>query len=767
MFVEAYGSAVIMLAASVLVGEAVCTLCGGTQRWSAAPLVGLGSLIIVARVGVQLPGEGAVAEVGCIASVVAAAGYLMWRRIRPLGLAQIGVAAAALLIASLPFVASGRIGVPAGLDNDMAVHLLVTEGLRSSRMAHLWGVVNGSLLPPYAGYPLGGNSVAAALGNLTGIRLDLVFTGLLLAITALTAVVGMGVLEGQATWRRIVIGLMCAFAYLVSAYYAQAAFKETLMAGLLLAFVLHLEQVQIRWHAAGNVTRWALAVPAVILVGAAIYDYSYLGITWFAATLALWALAEAIRRPSVAFAWLSREHMKGAAPWVGGTIGLAILLLLPEAGQALAFFSRYGVSATGVVATSNLGNLLHALSPYESLGIWFSPDFRVAPADAFQAGELGLFALALFVYGFVWAVRRRRFVLTAAAGGGVLIWWYASQTQSAYIAAKGLVIASPVFIALVLSPLLSRDGSRVSRRILSLAVAVTFCLAAAYSSVLALRNEPIQAPEAGRELARFEKTIGDSRVLFLGADDFAPWELRSAYVTSLTPPTLTQAGAATRTNKPFVPGDPLDFDSVDPNDLDNFSYVVTSNSDYASQAPPNFRLVASGRLYDLWERTGPTAFRLVLEQSNAPGALLNCHVPTLREARGEAALMTQPLVLPGVTVPPGRSRTVSFGVPRGEWQVSIQYLSDYPVQLRAGTRRWTMPAYVGRAGPYFRVGVVLGQGISKQIKLVIDDPRPSFLSGSNQVANITGIAAVRLPDTRRIVPLQQACGRYVDWFTVS
>jgi hypothetical protein len=29
------------------------------------------------------------------------------------------------------------------------------------------------------------------------------------------------------------------------------------------------------------------------------------------------------------------------------------------------------------------------------------------------------------------------------------------------------------------------------------------------------------------------------------------------------------------------------------------------------------------------------------------------------------------------------------------------------------------------------------------------------------------IAATRVPDTRRMVPLSQACGRYVDWYRVS
>lgn len=33
--------------------------------------------------------------------------------------------------------------------------------------------------------------------------------------------------------------------------------------------------------------------------------------------------------------------------------------------------------------------------------------------------------------------------------------------------------------------------------------------------------------------------------------------------------------------------------------------------------------------------------------------------------------------------------------------------------------------------------------------------------------NITTFAATRIPDTRRLVPLRRACGKYVDWFRLK
>jgi hypothetical protein len=767
-FLETYGSALVLVLTSILVGRAICTLCGGPQQWAAAPAVGLSALIVLAGAAVKLPGQAASAALVCFIAALAAWGYVMARRLVGVRPGDIAIGGASLLAASLPFLASGRVGLPAGLDNDMAVHLLWAEALRSSRMAHLWGVVNGSPLPPYNGYPLGPHSVVAALGNATGMRLDLVFTGLLAAIPVLTALIAADVLPDLAWWRRAVVALMCGFCYLPVAFYGEGAFKETLMAVLLLAFVLHLEQVQRQWSTASTAMRWRLLTPAAVLVAAGVYNYSYLGVSWFAGTLAVWALGAAVLRPRLAMAWLSRRRIAAAAPWLAGTAGFTVLLLLPEAGQALSFFRSYGVSpAAGALAKNNLGNLFHPLSFSEGLGIWISRDFRLDPTNAFRAGQLSVLALGVFLVGLIWSLRRRQLLLPAAAVASIFIWWYSNRTQSPYVAAKALVIASPVFMALGLRALLAREPRRTPWRALRLLVMAVFCVVAAYSSFLVLRNEPVMSPEPARELAGFEHTIGDSPVLFLGVDDFAPWQLRQAPVTTLSTPTFTEGAVSARANKPYTGGDALDFDSADPSELDNVRYVVTSNTSYASQAPPNFRLLARDQLYELWQRTGPTPFRQVIEGAASPGAILDCRTSKLGSARGEASVMAQPLVLPGFTLAPGASTVVSFGVPQGQWEVSIQYFSDVGLQLSVNGQRWTMPAYVGRLGPFFRVGVVTGRGITSQLKLRVKAIRPSFLTGSNLTADITGVAAVRLPSTHRLVPLRQACGQYIDWYTLS
>jgi hypothetical protein len=775
MFVQAYGAALLIILASVVLGRAICVAAGGEQAWWAAPAVGFASLIVLTGAAIKLPGRGVTALVVAGVVLTVAGGFLLRRRSLPVSRGDLVVAGLSLLGTSVPFIASGRVGLPGvSLDNDTAGFLLFTEGLRSPRMASLWGAGNG--------YPLGPHSVVAAVGTATGMPLDMAFTGLLVAVVPITALAAAGLLADQALWRRAMIGVMCSLAYLVAAYYGEGAFKETIMAGLVLASVVHVEQVRAGWNEATTAIRWRLVLIAGILVAAAFYTYSYPGLAWFAVSAGIWIAGEAairvagrprlLTQPRLLLGWKSRRHL--SRRWVAGTIVLAIVVLLPVAGQAISFFQSVGLSPaqSGAIPTSALGNLIAPLSPYEMLGVWTSPDFRHDPTNGFHAGELSAFALIVFLFGVMWSLRRRELLLPATAAGCVVIWWLSDHSQSPYITAKALVIGTPVIVAVALRGLLMRRAGPLSTRAFLLAVAMLFCGVAAYSSYQALRNEPVEAPQPGRELASFQHSIGGAPVLFLGDDDYAPWQLRDAAVSALAANTRSLGAAAARTNKPYVFEQALDFDSVDPADLDHFHYVVTTNTSYASQPPANFRLAAQTRLYDLWKRTGPTASRQVLEPSGAPGATLDCRSALgkkLRAVRGQAGIMSKPVTVPGPSLTAGSSTAVPIALPGGEWEISIQYFSSFDVDLSTQGRRWTMPAYLGRLGPFFSVGTVTGRGVASPVTLTVRAERPSFLTGTggNLFTAIPVIAATRIPDSRRIVPLGRACGQYVDWYRLS
>src|SRR5687768_6841240 len=109
-----YASALLVVGASLAVGQAVLVLCGW-RRWSwLAPAVGVAPLLAVAWGTVRLPGEDTTALVA-LGLVLAAAALLLWRE-RPAGIAAAareGLPAALLVLAgcSVPFVVEGHFGV--------------------------------------------------------------------------------------------------------------------------------------------------------------------------------------------------------------------------------------------------------------------------------------------------------------------------------------------------------------------------------------------------------------------------------------------------------------------------------------------------------------------------------------------------------------------------------------------------------------------------------------------------------------------------------
>ena len=85
MFAQAYGAAIAIIVGSVLVGRAVCAVCGGPRRWGAAPLVGLSALLVLADAAIKLPGKAQTASVVCIGAVLASAAFLVWHAAQDTG----------------------------------------------------------------------------------------------------------------------------------------------------------------------------------------------------------------------------------------------------------------------------------------------------------------------------------------------------------------------------------------------------------------------------------------------------------------------------------------------------------------------------------------------------------------------------------------------------------------------------------------------------------------------------------------------------------
>jgi hypothetical protein len=320
-------------------------------------------------------------------------------------------------------------------------------------------------------------------------------------------------------------------------------------------------------------------------------------------------------------------------------------------------------------------------------------------------------------------------------------------------------------------------------------LAVAFVGGAVYSSFLALRDAPVGPPGHGAELRAFMPILRGKPVLYAGQDRYAAYELLGAD-THVPLVEFPDSEVAPNPEKPFDTGDaysPIDFDSFSRGTLDSFPYVITGRAAWNSQAPPNFRRIATTPSFLLWERTGeaPRDRHVLLEGTNA-GARAGCAAPEIRillSNRGRASLF------PGVAIGPksrwdagsalrtGERTSQAIALPRGRWRLSLQYFSPFPLTLTApGLHRDLQPALDGQRpntislandGQFWPAGVYAGRG--GKATFTIAAAEPSFLqrlSGYDGTAAIGNLVAVRA-GKRRIVPLGAACDSWIDWYQSS
>jgi hypothetical protein len=130
-----------------------------------------------------------------------------------------------------------------------------------------------------------------------------------------------------------------------------------------------------------------------------------------------------------------------------------------------------------------------------------------------------------------------------------------------------------------------------------------------------------------------------------------------------------------------------------------------------------------------------------------------------------AAIMPPPVTAALTAIPPGASETTTLHLPAGRWDLSLQYLSPLDVRVSVPGGQVRMPAYVDRPGPFFAVTSVTSTGAP--IPVTLTALRPSSITGPLLAALVTALAAVRSPDSRTLLPMRQACGRYIDWFRLQ
>ncbi len=784
-----YLSAALICAASLLVGRALLSL-AGRETWSwLEPAAGLATVLSVTGVLARAPGHGTSATLGVLALLLVAAA-VVWRL--PYGApgalrGGLPVALAVALALAIPFAVSGRWGLlGVGFNNDLGLHLAWAEWLRS-----------GFGPAPDAGYPLGPHGLAVATAALPGIGLAQAFTGEIIATGVLTGLTAIGALRGMRPGARTIAAAMVALPYLAASYFAQAAFKETAEALFVLAFAVFL--CDPGRPDAGPWARPRFALPPLALAGGIFFSYSFAGLAWPLAILALWSLSQpGVRRalrPRALLGFLLRPATLAAIVVLGG---LAILLTIAGPfGFAHGFNKIAGSNTYGPV------------SPAEALGIWPASNYRLdAAGGAHLTGLAGAIAVLALLVGVAWWVRRGETTVPIALGASALLYLGSLPFSGDYSQAKALMIAAPLAMLVAIRPLLTEfpgagtdRGSPLSRhatqtttapppralpRVGWAVLAVAFVGGAVYSSFVALRDAPVGPPGHGAELQAFLPTVRGKPVLYAGQDRYAAYELLGAD-THVPLVEFPDAEVAANPEKPFDTGDaysPIDFDSFSRGTLDRFPYVVTSRPAWDSQAPPAFKRVAATPSYVLWKRTGsvPQNRHVLLEGTEA-AAKASCVSPEMRilfAGPGRASLFPGAAIgpkdgwHPGSVLGTGASATQALDLHAGEWDLALQYFSPFELTLSAPGFRQPLVAALdgqrpntislGNNGQFWPAGRYRSEGGRVEFTLTTAGASAlQSLSGYDGKAYLGELVAVPARP-HRIVPLSQACGNWLDWY---
>ncbi|HWH19336.1 MAG TPA: hypothetical protein VN671_02285, partial [Solirubrobacterales bacterium] len=701
-----YASAALICLASLLVGRATFTLAGRREWCWLEPAVGFAAIIAVAGLLARAPGHGTSATLGVVLLLIVAAA-VVWREREYAAPGALGVGVStALVIAivlSFPFAVSGHWGLlGVGFNNDLGLHLAWAEWLRS-----------GAGPEPDPGYPLGPHGLAVDTAAFPGISLGQAFIGEIFAIGMLTGLTALGALREIATWRRVVGATLVTVCYMAASYFAQAAFKETAEALFVLTVAIYLMRPVAPPRGLWPRVGWAL--PWVAIAGGVFFCYSFAGIAWPIAIVVVWAAAQPATWRALRPARVLRIVLK---PWV-----LLGIIVLAGVGIALTVAGPFGFgSSFNEVAGSNTYG---PVSPVETLGIWPAANYRLdAAGGAALPGLMGAVAVLALLVAVAWWMQRRESAVPLALGAGAAVYLASLPFTGDYSQAKALMIIAPLTMLVIVRPLVTEFGRRAEnpsdspvsgpstregrgsgsgsglRRVGWSALAVVFVAGAVWSTFLALRDAPVAPPGHGAQLQAFLPIVHGQPVLYAGQDRYAAYNLLGAD-THVPLVDFPDEKVSPNAEKPFDTGDsysPIDFDSFNRGTLNRFPYVVTSRGAWNSQAPPNFKRIAKTADFVLWERTGPTPrHRHVLLEGTEAGARAHCKSPEVRillqsggkaSVFGETTVGTKPMWSDGSILGNGETTTQTMDLPKGTWDLSLQYFSPFDLTLSApGFRR--------------------------------------------------------------------------------
>jgi hypothetical protein len=265
--------------------------------------------------------------------------------------------------------------------------------------------------------------------------------------------------------------------------------------------------------------------------------------------------------------------------------GVALVLSVPAIVEASDFLRAKPILTSG----KELGILNHPLNTLQVLGIWPSSDLRLAPSELGLTHVLLAVLITAGVVGLTLAVWRRAFGPSLYFFGAAVGCLVVAAFGSPWVDGKAFAIASPAFVFVGLlgalaafqpsgQPVISFPGLRAVGALIAVAIGVGVL----WSNVLAYRGVELAPRDRLGELEQIGKRIaGQGPTLTTDSQPFA----HDHFLRNAAPDRFT-----------------ADVDRFSLQTILKYRTLVVRRSPLASRPPSTYRLVSSGRYYEIWQR---------------------------------------------------------------------------------------------------------------------------------------------------------------------
>ena len=482
----------------------------------------------------------------------------------------------------------------------------------------------------------------------------------------------------------------------------------------------------------------------------------------------VWLLPAAV----IAAVIVVRRPVQSLALKLGVFAASVVVLALPAIVAAFDWLP----GSSSLASDSGLGNLFGPLSKFQVFGIWPVGDFRVRPHDMAPTYVLIALVVGLGLVGLWWAWKREAWELptylgVVALGSGVVV-----AVSSPWVSGKAITMASPAFLAAGLAGCTALVG--LGRRVEAAVAVVAIAGGVLWSNALAYHEVSLAPRDQLHELETIGRTFAGEGPTLMTA--YEPYGARH-FLRREDPESASELRRRfdyLRNGGVLEKGQSADIDRFRLDGVLVYRTLVLRRGPAASRPPSVYRLVRSGRYYEVWQRPasgGPTSLEhLSLGDATQAAAVPRC-TDVLRLARkasaagGYLVTATRPDAIPVLT--PSLSGTASAQITApeaGRYTVWLagDWFGNSSVEVdghEVGSRR----AELNWPGLYADLGdVVLGAG-KHTVDLTYDSG--GLHPGSGGPPSSFGPLTLSAEDAREPVQTfapsaaRSLCGRRLDW----